>query len=53
MEAYKRKIRIKTSYKDELLDITHNIGQIVQESGIGEGVCFIFCPHTTPTTGGQ
>ena len=47
MDTDKRKISIKTSYQDEFLDVTHRIEQIVQESGVGEGVCFIFCPHTT------
>ena len=48
MVVYKRIVNIKTSRKDELVDITPHIHNIVRDSGlVGEGFCFIYCPHTT------
>lgn len=47
MAIYKRKITITASYKNKLLDITRQVARIVQESGVEEGICFVFCPHTT------
>ena len=42
-----QKINIKTSWRIELQDITSRIEEAVDKSKIKEGVCFIFCPHTT------
>lgn len=41
------KINIKTSRRIELMDITDEIQNTVAKSKIKDGVCFIFCPHTT------
>ncbi len=41
------KINIKTSARIEFVDITHKVRQLVEKSGIKEGICFLFCPHTT------
>jgi secondary thiamine-phosphate synthase enzyme len=41
------KISIKTGSRIELVDITAKIQAAVAKSRIKEGVCFIFCPHTT------
>ena len=42
-----KKVNIQTNRRIELVDITREIQNIVAESTVGEGVCFIFCPHTT------
>jgi secondary thiamine-phosphate synthase enzyme len=47
MDIYKKTISIKTSHKDELMDITSDVLKEVRESGARAGVCFIYCPHTT------
>ena len=39
--------RVKTPEREVLLEITHEITQIVKNSTINEGVCRIFVPHTT------
>lgn len=31
----------------ELLDITEKVQAIIAKNKVEEGVCFIFCPHTT------
>lgn len=41
------KIHIKTSHRVELVDITEQIQSIVSKNKVSDGVCFIFCPHTT------
>ncbi|RJP27294.1 MAG: YjbQ family protein [Candidatus Omnitrophota bacterium] len=41
------KLSIKTNKRFELLDITERIKRIVAVSRVKEGICFIFCPHTT------
>jgi secondary thiamine-phosphate synthase enzyme len=41
------KIKIKTSQRIELIDITQQVQDIVIKGKIKNGLCFIFCPHTT------
>ncbi len=40
-------IELETSKHSEILDITERVDSIVQKSGIKEGICIVFCPHTT------
>ncbi|MCX7910410.1 MAG: secondary thiamine-phosphate synthase enzyme YjbQ [Endomicrobia bacterium] len=47
MKIYKRKIEIKTSSRVEFIDITKKVLDIVKDSKILEGICYIFVPHTT------
>ncbi len=47
MKVYYREIRISTHSRFELIDITHEVEQIVEESGIKNGMCLIFAPHAT------
>ena len=41
------KINLKTTSRTELIDITDKIQKSVSGSQVKDGVCFIFCPHTT------
>jgi secondary thiamine-phosphate synthase enzyme len=41
------KIIIKTSKRIDLIDITLQIQGVVAKNRIKEGLCVIFCPHTT------
>jgi secondary thiamine-phosphate synthase enzyme len=41
------RISLKTNRRIELLDITDKVQVIVDKSKIKEGICFVFCPHTT------
>lgn len=41
------KINIKTSRRIELIEITENVQSIVTKSKVEQGICFLFCPHTT------
>jgi secondary thiamine-phosphate synthase enzyme len=40
-------IKISTTKRTELIDITSRVEKIVKESKIKDGVCVVFCPHTT------
>jgi len=42
-----QKIKIKTNYKSEIIDLTKEIKEAVIKSGIKEGIAVVFCPHTT------
>jgi secondary thiamine-phosphate synthase enzyme len=40
-------MRIKTNNRCELLDITSQVQRVVRESGVKNGMCCVFVPHTT------
>ena len=40
-------MRIKTSKKDEVVDITDRVQKVIDEEEIESGVCLIFVKHTT------
>ena len=40
-------LKVKTRAKTELIDITSEIQNLVRSSGIEEGFCMIYVPHTT------
>jgi len=39
--------QIRTSGRQSFEDITQQVQQAVSESEVQEGLCFLFCPHTT------
>lgn len=42
-----KEFSVRTSSRNELKDITPEIRSIIEESGVEEGCCHIFVPHTT------
>ena len=42
-----KEIEVKTSTRMELVDITPQVKRVVKESGISEGMCSLYVPHTT------
>lgn len=42
-----KKIPVRTHSRDELIDITREVQTAVAESGIRDGLCIVFTPHTT------
>ena len=42
-----KKIKIQTRNKVDLIDITDRIQDAIREKQVSEGVCFVYCPHTT------
>lgn len=47
MKVYTRVIQLSTSKRFELIDITHEVERIVEESGVKNGVALVFAPHAT------
>lgn len=41
------KIEIQTPAGEHILNITSQIAELIQESGISEGICVLLVPHTT------
>jgi secondary thiamine-phosphate synthase enzyme len=41
------RLEVKTGSHSELCDITSEVQRVVTESGVQDGVCHIFVPHTT------
>ncbi|RKY32225.1 MAG: YjbQ family protein [Candidatus Omnitrophota bacterium] len=41
------RINLKTGSRVELIDITAKVQAAITKSKAKDGVCFIFCPHTT------
>ncbi len=42
-----KEIRISTKSRTELVDITSDVQKVVAESGVADGVCHVYVPHTT------
>lgn len=42
-----KKISVKTNKQNVFIDITSKINDSIQESGVLDGICTIFIPHTT------
>lgn len=42
-----QEITVSTQERSQLLDITRQIQEIIKKSGITEGICYIYVPHTT------
>jgi secondary thiamine-phosphate synthase enzyme len=42
-----KELEIKTSCRNEMLDITARVQSVISESRISSGLCVIYSPHTT------
>lgn len=40
-------IQISSEKRNQMIDITSRVQQLVHDSGAEEGTCLIYCPHTT------
>jgi len=41
------KINVSTGKRTEFVEITSKVEEVVRKSGIENGICFIYVPHTT------
>ncbi len=41
------KIKLRTSARQELVNLMGQVKDIVARSGAQEGMCYVYCPHTT------
>jgi secondary thiamine-phosphate synthase enzyme len=42
-----QKIRVSTSRREQMVDITDQVQRSVEESQLSSGLCVLYCPHTT------
>lgn len=42
-----KQIEVRTRERQAFYDITPSLQALVRESGVEDGVCHVFCPHTT------
>ena len=42
-----RTLEVRTQTRTEFIDLTSRVAAVVQESGVQEGLCQVFVPHTT------
>ncbi len=40
-------IKIRSSRRIEMIDITPQVREIIRKSGVKEGICVLYVPHTT------
>ncbi len=40
-------INVKSKSRIEFIDITNMVQEVIKDTGISNGVCFLFVPHTT------
>ena len=40
-------LRVKTTRRTQLVDVTAEVQKVVKESGANAGVCYLYVPHTT------
>lgn len=40
-------LSVKSRTRTEFIDITEDINRIIRESGLKNGVCYLYVPHTT------
>lgn len=41
------KLRLRTGRREEAIDVTERVRRAIAESGVREGTCTVFAPHTT------
>jgi secondary thiamine-phosphate synthase enzyme len=47
MDKMFKEIKISTTKRNELINITQEVEKVVNESGINTGICVVYVPHTT------
>ncbi|WP_461832227.1 secondary thiamine-phosphate synthase enzyme YjbQ [Aquifex sp.] len=40
-------LRIRTTKHTSIVNITHQVSEVVKKSGVSEGLCVVYTPHTT------
>lgn len=42
-----KSIDVKTSRRNELIDVTSSVQRVLKQSGVKSGICLVYTPHTT------
>jgi secondary thiamine-phosphate synthase enzyme len=40
-------LSIQTRQRNELVDITERVSEVLRRKGVQQGMCVVYCPHTT------
>lgn len=40
-------VPVNTEKREEFIDITERIEDMISAAGVKDGICYIYCPHTT------
>jgi secondary thiamine-phosphate synthase enzyme len=40
-------IDLRTATREEMIDITSQVRSAIKRSGVSDGICCLYCPHTT------
>ena len=47
MKIVEKDFRVNTKHRNQMIDITSQVGSLVTQSGITNGDVIVYCPHTT------
>jgi len=47
MKIVQKDLHISSKQRNQMIDITKQVGSVVSQSGISDGDVIIYCPHTT------
>ncbi len=47
MKIVREDIRVNTRSRNQMIDITSQVGSLVSSSGVTDGDVIVYCPHTT------
>ena len=47
MKIVEKDLRISSKNRNQMIDITGQVGSLVEQSGITDGDVIVYCPHTT------
>jgi len=47
MKIVQKELHISTKNRNQMVDITSQVNSAVSQSGITNGDCIVYCPHTT------
>jgi secondary thiamine-phosphate synthase enzyme len=42
-----KRLDVRSTVREEFIDITPRVREEVRRAGVHEGICVVFCPHTT------
>jgi len=45
--AFLEEIQVRTGNRQEMVDVTRSVARVLADSGVKQGLCLVFCPHTT------
>lgn len=45
-----RTFTLKTTKRNEFVEITDQVRRAVRDSGLTSGACVVYCPHTTSSS---